>query len=131
MELEKKTKRHVVVIAQRTIIGKNFKRRGLKIRPRSRTLTSVHDAILEDVVGPIEIVGKRLRVRPDGTKVLKVLLDPKDKEKENIEEKLETFAAVYRELAHKEAKFVFPLHTAHTFNIPTSPTAASAPGGSA
>merc|ERR1719217_2069028 len=50
-ELEKKfSKKHVTFMANRTILDKNFRRKGLKVRPRTRTLTSVHDSILEDVV---------------------------------------------------------------------------------
>merc|ERR1719491_2781448 len=65
-EMEKKfNKKHVIFVAQRTMLDKDFKRNnkksGFKIRPRSRTLTAVHESILEDIVGPTEIYGKRTR----------------------------------------------------------------------
>merc|ERR1712087_268988 len=88
-ELEKKfSKKHVTFVANRTILDENFKRKGLKVRPRSRTLTSVHESILEDVVGPTEIVGKRTRITADGTKLMKIFLDPKDKDKAEVDTKL-------------------------------------------
>lgn len=52
----------------------------------SRTLTSVYDAILEDLVYPVEIVGKRIRVKLDGSQLIKVHLDKN--EQTNIEHKV-------------------------------------------
>ena len=44
-------------------------------RPISRTLTTVHENTLNDLVYPAEIVGKRIRVKLDGSKLIKVHLD--------------------------------------------------------
>merc|ERR1711964_419835 len=85
-ELEKKfSDRHVPFLASQT-----------QKRPRSRTLTAVHDAILTDLVYPVEIVGKRLRTKEDGSKVLKVVLD--EKEKGGVDHRLDTYSEVYRKL---------------------------------
>lgn len=109
-ELEKKFNgRHVVIIAQRTILPKTISRSITQNGPRarSRTLTAVQDSILEDIVYPTEIVGKRIRYKTDGTKVLKVYLDPKDQA--NVETKLETFSYVYKALTKKDVVFEFPV----------------------
>lgn len=73
-ELEKKfSDRHVVFIAQRRMLRKPTRTSRVKQkRPRSRTLTNVHEKILEDLVFPTEIVGKRTRVAVDGSRLLKV-----------------------------------------------------------
>ncbi|XP_009796281.1 small ribosomal subunit protein eS7-like [Nicotiana sylvestris] len=106
-ELEKKfSGKDVIFIATRRI-ARPPKRGSAAQRPRSRTLTSVHDAILEDVVVPAEIVGKRVRYRVDGSKIMKVFLDPK--ERNNTEYKLETFSAVYRKLSGKDVVFEYPI----------------------
>merc|ERR1712137_1269625 len=69
-ELEKKfSGKHVCFVAQRTILSPQYNRqRPGQVRPRTRTLTSVHNCILEDIVYPTQIVGKRVRVRTDNTK---------------------------------------------------------------
>merc|ERR1711907_792479 len=61
-ELEKKfSGKHVVLIGQRRIMRKpsSGQRQPKQKRPRSRTLTAVHEAILEDLVYPTEISGRR------------------------------------------------------------------------
>ncbi|KAF9481982.1 40S ribosomal protein S7 [Pholiota conissans] len=108
-ELEKKfSDRHVVFIAQRRMLRKPTRNSRVKQkRPRSRTLTSVHEKILEDLVYPTEIVGKRTRVAVDGSKLLKVLLDSKDAT--SLEYKLDSFSSVYRRLTGKDVVFEFPV----------------------
>ncbi|KAL4297367.1 hypothetical protein GQ457_12G007670 [Hibiscus cannabinus] len=109
-ELEKKfSGKDVILIATRRILRPPKKGSAVQ-RPRSRTLTAVHEAMLEDIVLPAEIVGKRIRYRIDGSKIMKVFLDPK--ERNNTEYKLETFSAVYRKLAGKDVVFEFPVSEA-------------------
>ena len=76
-------------IYQRRILPKpkrNQRTKQKQLRPRSRTLTSVHDAMLEDLVYPAEIIGKRIRVRLDGSRFIKVHLDKT--QQTNIEHKV-------------------------------------------
>jgi small subunit ribosomal protein S7e len=107
-ELEKKfSGAHVLIIAQRTILGKTYARsvKTQGVRPRSRTLTAVQDAILEDIVYPTEIEGKRTRCKVDGSKILKVYLSSKDQA--NIEGRTSSYASVYNKLTNKNVSFHF------------------------
>lgn len=111
-ELEKKfSDRHVLILASRRILPRPKRsarsRNTLKQkRPRSRTLTAVHDAILTDLVYPVEIVGKRVRVKEDNSKLLKVILD--EKERGGVDYRLDTYSEVYRRLTGRTVTFEFP-----------------------
>ncbi|KAK0548640.1 ribosomal protein S7A [Tilletia horrida] len=106
-ELEKKfSDRHVVFVGQRRILGKPGRHSRVKQpRPRSRTLTAVHESILSDIVYPTEITGKRTRIATDGSKLIKCFLDAKDAT--SLEYKLDSFSSVYRKLTGKDVTFVF------------------------
>ncbi|OAL29205.1 40S ribosomal protein S7 [Fonsecaea nubica] len=118
-ELEKKfSDRHVLILASRRILPRPKRSNRSRTsqtqkRPRSRTLTAVHDAILADVVYPVEIVGKRLRTKEDGSKVLKVILD--EKERGGVDYRLDTYSEVYRKLTGRVCGFEFPMSSATDF----------------
>jgi small subunit ribosomal protein S7e len=61
---------------------------------------------LTDLVYPVEIVGKRLRTREDGSKLLKVVLD--EKERGGVDYRLDTYSEVYRKLTGRGVAFEFP-----------------------
>jgi small subunit ribosomal protein S7e len=108
-ELEKKfSDRHVLFLAERRILPKPGRKRSKQNqkRPRSRTLTAVHDAMLEDLVFPTEIVGKRIRYQVGGGKLYKILLDSKDID--TLDYKLESFQSVYNKLTGKQVVFQVP-----------------------
>lgn len=97
-ELEKKfSNRHVLFLASRRILPRPKRSNRSRTsqtqkRLHSRILTAVHDAILSDVVYPVEIVGKRTRTREGGSKVLKVVSD--EKERGEVDYRLDTYAEV-------------------------------------
>ncbi|GAA5861426.1 hypothetical protein JCM1840_005365 [Sporobolomyces johnsonii] len=98
--------RHVVFVGQRRMMRKPT--RGSRVkqqRPRSRTLKEVHEKILEDLVFPTEITGKRTRQAVDGSKLIKVFLDQKDAT--SLEYKLDSFSGVYKKLTGKDVHFEF------------------------
>ncbi len=103
-ELEKKfAGKHVLIIGQRKALTKpsNTKIR----RPRARSLAEVQRNLLEDIAYPVPIVGRRIRVRVDGSQHQRIFLDAK--EKNNYETKLKTFSAIYRKLTGKRVSYEF------------------------
>lgn len=106
-ELEKKfSDRHVIFLGDRRILPKPGRKRAKKDqkRPRSRTLTAVYDAILDDLVFPTDITAKRCRYQVGGAKLHKVFLDPK--EFASVDHKIDSFASVYNKLTGKDVTFL-------------------------
>ncbi|KAM7055369.1 small ribosomal subunit protein eS7-like [Molossus nigricans] len=107
---------HVVFMAQRRILPTLTRKSRTKTkqkRPRGnlelpfmlRTLTAVQDAVREDLVFPSETVGRRVREKLAGSRLIRVLLD---KAQQNVEHKVETFSGVHKKLTGKDVKFEFP-----------------------
>jgi len=106
VELEKKfSGQDVLFLAQRKVMKLHDIKNNYP-RPINQTITSVHESILNDLVYPNKIVGKRLRFRVGGKRILKVYLDPKNSKE--IEPKLQTYETVYKKLTKKIVTFLFP-----------------------
>ena len=103
--LERKLNAQVYFVAIRKILSKRVKTPGVNKRPISRTLTSVHANILEDIVLPSSIAGKQTRISADGTQATKIFLDPLDKDK--VEDRLDAMSEAYKKVTHKKVKFFF------------------------
>lgn len=102
-EIQTKKKLPAFIVTQRTMIhGKSdFKQ---KI-PRNRTLTSVYDSILEDLISPGIIIGKRARYHLDGSQHIKIFLN--DESKGYLENKTALIAQIYKQLTNRKVSFEF------------------------
>merc|ERR1719197_313400 len=101
----------VLFVANRTIISKRAKHHPSQMRPRSRTLIAVHQAILNDIVAPSSIVGRRTRATMDGKNHERVFLDPLDKEM--MQDKTEALSHAYQKLTTRRLHFEFPKPNVH------------------
>ncbi|CAD8069664.1 unnamed protein product [Paramecium primaurelia] len=104
-ELEKRVKATILVVAKRTIESKWVKKHRSQTRPNSRTLTTVYDGLLEDLISPSIILGRRTRVRVDGTKFYRIFLDESDQK--DLESRLESIKDVYKILTTRDLEFEF------------------------
>ena len=105
-KLEGKLSNPVVIVPTRKRINGNLYRkyRGKNV-PRTETLTYVYDALLQDVVYPAAIVGKRVRYPKSKGRVFKVQVDKLDKEA--IEYKLNAITASYKALTNRDLTVEF------------------------
>jgi small subunit ribosomal protein S7e len=107
-EVEKKLQNTtVVIIADRKIEAEPARRvhGGRQVRARSRTLTNVHAATLDDIAYPVNIAGKRTRYLQDGSRLLKVLLPLGNKA--DCETRLAAYSFVYEKITGTRVAFTF------------------------
>ena len=90
----------VVLIPERNRINGNLFRKyqGTKV-PRDRTLDSIFNAYLEDLVYPATIVGKRIRFPQGKARQFKVIIDPVDKD--IIDYKVPSIVVCYKALTNR------------------------------
>ena len=104
--LEKKTEKKVVFIASRKIVRKPKNVYAQQAVKRSATMSAVHDEIMNDLVFPADVVGRRWRYNPDGSKRMKVFLDDKMRGWANAQRR-EAFRRIYATLTGKQVDFGF------------------------
>lgn len=105
-KLESKFSNPVVIVPNRKRINGNLfrKYRGTKV-PRNQTLTHVYDTLLEDIVYPAVITGKRIRYPKSKGRVFKIQVDNLDKDV--IDYKLNSIVASYKALTNRELNIEF------------------------
>ena len=102
-EVQAKTGSYTFVVAKRTVISK-WSDYNQKIS-KSRTLTDVCDAILEDLLTPGQIIGRRMRVRLNGTHLYKIHVS--DDSKPYLQDKVETITQIYHALTNRKIAIEF------------------------
>ena len=102
-EVQSKTNNYTFVVAKRTVVSKrsDYKQ---KI-PKNRTLSDVCDQILADLVAPGQIIGRRMRVRLNGTHLYKIHLN--ENSREFLQDKVEVITQIYHALTNRKIAVEF------------------------
>lgn len=104
-ELEKKLKTTVLLVAGRNIQSRWVKKNRTQKRPFSRTLTSVQESLLTELLLPGTIISDRVRVRLDGSQVRKVTLDKT--EQHFLEERTDAIKNAFKKLTTRDIEINF------------------------
>jgi small subunit ribosomal protein S7e len=104
-ELEKKLKTTVLLIAGRNILSRWVKKNRTQKRPFSRTLTSVQENLLTELLLPGVIISDRVRVRLDGSQVRKLTVDKT--EQHFLEERTAAIKTAFKKLTTRDVEIEF------------------------
>ena len=96
----------LVIPSRKTVDGKKFRNFIGKKVPRTKTLTYTRELLLEDLLFPATIVGKRTRYPRGQQKQLKVLIDSVDKD--TISSKTTPICVAHKSLTGHELSLDFP-----------------------
>ena len=96
----------LVIPSRKTVDGKKFSNFIGKKVPRTKTLTYTRELLLEDLLFPATIVGKRTRYPRGQQKQLKVLIDSVDKD--TISSKTTPICVAHKSLTGHELSLDFP-----------------------
>jgi small subunit ribosomal protein S7e len=105
IEIEKKKGVATFIIGKRNIVSKRVKAHASQMRSRNRTLTAVHDAILEDLVYPAVITGKRVRYTGTKNPTFKITIN--EEAQKFIEPRVSMIRHIYRRLTNRNVEITF------------------------
>ena len=102
-EVQAKSGSYAFVVAKRTVVSKwsDYK----QTIPISRTLKDVSDAILEDLLAPGVIIGRRERIRLNGTHLYKIHVN--EEARPYLQDKVETITQIYQALTNRKIAIEF------------------------
>lgn len=105
IDLEKKLKSTVLIVAARIIESRWIKVNRTQQRSNSRTLTNVYNEYLNELLLPGSIISSRTRVRLDGSSVTKITLDKADQH--FLEERVPAIRAAFKKLTSRDIEIDF------------------------
>merc|ERR1712151_350885 len=104
-EIQKRKSIQAFITAKRTIQSKWIKVHHSQTRPRSRTLTSVFDSILDDLLAPGNITARRIRHKANGKLVYKIWVN--EEHRQYLDERADAIRQIYESLTHRNIEIDF------------------------
>merc|ERR1711913_5416 len=104
-EIQKRKSIQAFITAKRTIQSKWIKVHHSQTRPRSRTLTSVFDSILDDLLVPGNITARRVRHKLNGKLIYKIWVN--EENRPYLEERADAISQIYEALTHRSIEIDF------------------------
>merc|ERR1712086_72377 len=104
-EIQKRKSVRAFITAKRVILSRWHKVHSSQQRPRSRTLTSVFDGILDDLLVPGNITARRIRHKLNGKLNYKIWVN--EENRQYLEERSDAIAHIYESITHRKIEIDF------------------------